>query len=210
MDDPRLDFISPDFDPHLALHNTLPLIVQHRQPGATLHGALDNLSKCRVLLPPDMPESLNVGSTGNVGTIPNQLQQSTEQAKSKAQSFKERALQQEEMVLQSCRYSMATVQSYVKPGPLRLLAGWLGQRVRVMTRHARGPRGLLHGTLIAYDKFMNLVLRDVEETYSVQIKVKQASGRVGMKLDKRHRSLPLVMMKGDSLAVVSLAPSEQP
>lgn len=44
-------------------------------------------------------------------------------------------------------------------------------RVRVVTRHAAGPRGVAVGTLVAYDRWMNVVLRDVEETYSVRVRV---------------------------------------
>lgn len=45
-----------------------------------------------------------------------------------------------------------------------------GGRVRVKTRHIAGERGEAEGALVAYDKWMNMVLRDVEETYVVRVR----------------------------------------
>ena len=189
MDDKRLDFSSPYFDPLLALTHDPPI-----EPPVDA-APLDNIAKCRGILSSDMPESLaNVES-----------KQSTEEAKAKALSFKERALMQEQRCRESCTMSLKAVISHVKPGPLLLLADWTGTTVRVVTKHARGVRGQAFGTLVAFDKFTNLLLRDVEETYSVRIKVEKASGRSGTKLDQRERSLPLVMIKGDSVVAVSKA-----
>ena len=85
----------------------------------------------------------------------------------------------------------------------------MGTKVRVVTKHARGVRGEAVGTLVATDKFVNLVLRDVEEQYRVRVMVER-SGDGGMKpkLNQRKRSLPLVMIKGDS--VVSVSQASQP
>jgi small nuclear ribonucleoprotein (snRNP)-like protein len=66
------------------------------------------------------------------------------------------------------------VHSLVKPpSPLCCLQRWheQGARVRVVTRHATGVRGVAEGELMAYDLYMNLVLRDVTERYTVLIKV---------------------------------------
>ncbi|GIL51158.1 hypothetical protein Vafri_7209 [Volvox africanus] len=43
-------------------------------------------------------------------------------------------------------------------------------RVSVTTRHATGVRGRATGVLTAYDRFMNLVLRDVNERYTVPVR----------------------------------------
>jgi small nuclear ribonucleoprotein (snRNP)-like protein len=60
-------------------------------------------------------------------------------------------------------------------GPLAALGGWLRarRRVTVVTRHAAGVRGRAMGTLVAFDRYMNLVLRDVEERYTVIVKVER-------------------------------------
>ncbi|MEW5300853.1 MAG: hypothetical protein WDW36_003753 [Sanguina aurantia] len=44
------------------------------------------------------------------------------------------------------------------------------RRVKVITRHGRGVRGVAVGYLTAYDRFMNVVLRDVQESYTVLVK----------------------------------------
>lgn len=48
-------------------------------------------------------------------------------------------------------------------------------QVRVVTRHAAGVRGSAEGTLIAVDRYMNLILRDVTEAYTVIVKVSGAT-----------------------------------
>lgn len=42
--------------------------------------------------------------------------------------------------------------------------------MKVITRHGRGVRGVAVGFLTAYDRFMNVVLRDVQESYTVLVK----------------------------------------
>jgi hypothetical protein len=60
MSDPRLDFFSQEFDAGLAL------IAADLQPPDLTAPALDNMSKCRLLLPKEMPESL-AGVKGKSG-----------------------------------------------------------------------------------------------------------------------------------------------
>lgn len=56
-----------------------------------------------------------------------------------------------------------------------MLAKWHAsqQRIYVVTRHASGVRGRAVGTLVAFDKYLNLLLKDVEETYTVIVKVQR-------------------------------------
>ena len=63
----------------------------------------------------------------------------------------------------------------VREGPLLLLKACYQQRsrVRVVTRHAHGVRGASEGTLVAFDRYLNLVLRDVEEQYTVLLRVQR-------------------------------------
>lgn len=94
----------------------------------------------------------------------------------------------------------------VKQGPLLQLRGWYTQRqrVRVVTRHERGIRGTATGTLLAFDKHFNLVLRDVQESYTVLLRVERG-GRWCRQQERRHRSLKQVFIAGSSVVVVSLA-----
>jgi small nuclear ribonucleoprotein (snRNP)-like protein len=79
-----------------------------------------------------------------------------------------------------------TIIQRVRKGPLMLLrrAYQCAVSVDVVTRHARGIKGVMRGQLHGFDKFMNLLLADVEEwmahrTRVLRIKPKgprQASG----------------------------------
>lgn len=53
----------------------------------------------------------------------------------------------------------------VRKGPLMLLrrAYETGRPVDVVTRHARGVKGILRGRVCAFDKYMNLLMADAEE-----------------------------------------------
>lgn len=88
--------------------------------------------------------------------------------------------------------------SYVKPGPLQLLARWLrdGSRVRVVTRHGRGVRGVSEGLLVAYDRYMNLVLRDVREVYTVIVR------------EPRVKQIPIIRLATTSADVDDVEPGE--
>lgn len=96
-------------------------------------------------------------------------------------------------------------------GPLLLLRDWYAQRqrVRVVTRHERGVRGVAVGLLLAFDKHLNLVLRDVEETYTVLVTAERvgASGKVRRcpKQERRQRKLKQVFLVGSGVVAVSAA-----
>jgi small nuclear ribonucleoprotein (snRNP)-like protein len=51
-------------------------------------------------------------------------------------------------------------------GPLSVLGRFQHKRVRVLIRYVNAIRGTLTGILVAFDKHMNMILRDVEEIYS--------------------------------------------
>ncbi|KAJ9522085.1 hypothetical protein QJQ45_005197 [Haematococcus lacustris] len=183
--DPALDFLSDAFDAQRAL-DTPGL-----RPPVPDVKPLDNLAKCRWLLPPEIPESL-AGKDRNAKSGSEATREKHEQLKTKALSTIQR-------IEQSCTVSLAGVLAYVKPGmPQDCLRRWQQQqqRVRVVTRHGCGVRGVAEGQLVAYDTFMNLVLRDVSEQYTVMtrvekpVKVKAPSALPPQQQGTQHDSLP--------------------
>ena len=56
-------------------------------------------------------------------------------------------------------------------GPTGLLRASVGRPLWIVTRHRCGMRGVARGTVVAFDRHLNLVLRDVDETYTVLLRV---------------------------------------
>eukprot|EP00958_Prasinococcus_capsulatus_P029406 scaffold7417_cov417-Prasinococcus_capsulatus_cf.AAC.3 len=93
------------------------------------------------------------------------------------------------------------------------------QRVKVVTRHHKGVRGTCIGFLMAFDKYMNMVLRDVDEEYTVLIRVVRQCGqktrdaedeqsttglktRVCRKQEHRKRHIVQLLIRGDAVVFV--------
>lgn len=75
---------------------------------------------------------------------------------------------------------------------------WINYRIRVTLQDAR----MLVGTLIAFDKHMNLVLSDTEEFSRIKAKNKG-------ELDKeKKRALGLVLLRGEN--IISLSAESPP
>jgi small nuclear ribonucleoprotein (snRNP)-like protein len=124
-----------------------------------------------LLLPPD----------SNFHRVLRVCLQQVEAKKAKAAAFKQRALQAAQRAEASVKLgSLAAIMSTAAVGPLAVLATWHAaqQRIYVVTRHASGVRGRAVGTLVGYDKYLNLLLKDVEETYTVIVKVQRVKQQV--------------------------------
>lgn len=193
----RFNFCSAAFDPLAALlaADVCPP-VQDARP-------LDNLHKCRWLLLEGHPDALrdqHVARSKESAAARERakLRLSYVAHKKEQQSWQADPLEQ--------------VAAAVREGPLLLLRACMQSRrsVRVVTRHAAGVRGAATGVLVAYDKYCNLILRDVEEHYTVLRRVQRETGpgktRWGRKQERRTRRLKQVFVRGESVVLVAAAP----
>jgi small nuclear ribonucleoprotein (snRNP)-like protein len=114
----------------------------------------------------------------------------------------------------------------VQGGPLARLQHFRKQRVRIVVRYVNAIRGELSGILVAFDKHMNMILRDAEEIYSmrpvdrdlsnVEIELtrrgKLAEGNVVCADGKWHgkkRRMKHLMVRGDNVVSISLSDQER-
>lgn len=114
-------------------------------------------------------------------------------------------------------------------GPLLLLRRLQRQRIKVMTRYVNAIRGTLTGTLIAFDKHMNMILRDVVEIYSPRPLDSQSKSNVETELERRQklisgeestlssdgkwsvrqREMKQILLRGDNVVMVYKADQER-
>jgi small nuclear ribonucleoprotein (snRNP)-like protein len=207
----ELDFFSASFDAALAL------ATPGLEPPVADAPMLDTLAKCRVLLPPEMEESL-AAAPPHVRAAPRpEAAAARERALSRqaALAARERTLLARPPLLPALHAAIAA-----SGGPLTLLSGALErrERVRVVTRHGRGVRGVAVGLLRCFDRFFNLVLADVEENYTVRLRsVREAAAgpdgapgrsRTAHTQEHRRRRLKQVFLRGEHVVLVSLLPPE--
>ena len=76
-------------------------------------------------------------------------------------------------------------------------------RVGVVTRHLRGVRGVISGTVQEWDKHMNMLLKDCQESYSELHAFRcERTGRVRRKQKHFTRRMKHIFLKGDSVVLV--------
>ncbi|EIE26087.1 hypothetical protein COCSUDRAFT_40248 [Coccomyxa subellipsoidea C-169] len=207
--DATMDFFSPQFDAAKAL-STPGLL-----PPNPKVLPLDNISKCRAILPAELPES---------------------RAAKMAVNPKRRRSQAAQAALERARARTATVRS-------RQEAALAAERPPALQRVAaavpEGPLSLLRKCcfLRGFDKYMNLILWETDEHYTVRLRVerskvvgvparekadpaedspqqgnkkrgKMENSRLIWKQEKRVRHLQQVLLRGSSIVLVSLVPVE--
>ncbi len=114
----------------------------------------------------------------------------------------------------------------VQGGPLACLKHFRKQRVRIVIRYVNAIRGELSGILVAFDKHMNMILRDAEEIYSKR-PVDRDMSNVEMELTRRgmlaegnfvcadgkwhgkKRRMKHLMVRGDNVVSISLSDQER-
>ncbi|EMG50090.1 SMB1 Small nuclear ribonucleoprotein-associated protein B [Candida maltosa Xu316] len=83
------------------------------------------------------------------------------------------------------------------------LSSLVNSRIKVYTITNREYTG----TLLSFDKHMNLVLSDVEEsriTKKTWSKLKKHQNEEGSEIEKEKRSLGLIILKGDQIVCLNL------
>ena len=196
----KLDFMSVHFDPLLALRQRPPLTTPRDvRP-------LDNVRKFRPLLPegdPHRPDPTAARRRRDEASFAAQAL-----AKDRAAKFREAS---ERAKTREPALARILADAKARGGPLSLLvrAQERGHRVAVVTRHASGVRGVARATVVAFDRHLNMVLRDVRETYTVRLReeVPREDGpgtRTKVRLDARERSVQQVFLRGEQVVTVAL------
>ena len=196
----KLDFRSAHFDPLLALRQRPPLTTPRDvRP-------LDNVRKFRPLLPegdPHRPDPTAARRRRDEASFAAQAL-----AKDRAAKFREAS---ERAKTREPALARILADAKARGGPLSLLvrAQERGHRVVVATRHASGVRGVARATVVAFDRHLNMVLRDVRETYTVRLReevpLEDGPGtRTKVRLDARQRSVQQVFLRGEQVVTVAL------
>lgn len=194
-----VDFLSSKFDPSAALNRASTSDVLRANPWMEGSSILDNLGKCATLLPNDDPLHREdhrrmqlqkvVGSkqSGNLISA-----QGTDAKSNSDEQTKKRA--------NTNPHPFDTITSHLDSGPHSLLFRMKEERkrVRIVVRYVNMVRGTLTGTLIAFDKHMNMILRDVEEVYSPRL-VDEENSKSNLELElERRRRVNSIEKQGNS------------
>ena len=185
-----MQFISDQFDPFAALVRSPEAIAAANQSEIIIDQCprLDRVDQCRSLLPPTDP--LYRASIKRDRSKPPETGASTSSAnQDDDKDDKTSSLRNKRPRPPAC-FSAITEpyedQNY--KGPYSVLASIFvnRQRVRVVVRYVNGIRGTVTGYLVAFDKHMNLILRDADEVYSPRMVEMMAEGTTGDN-DGEHR-----------------------
>lgn len=150
-------FLSNQFDPVAALSNRMTPQVDAVNPWIAACPILDRVDQFRTYLPPDDPQYRRPAITtkkrqrSDTKEVPPQSKPPT---------------------------CFASIANHYQTGPLSILYEALvhRHRIRVVIRYVNGIRGTLTGNVLAFDKHMNLILKDVEENYTPRFVTTTVSG----------------------------------
>jgi small nuclear ribonucleoprotein (snRNP)-like protein len=163
-----LSFTSADFDPVAALAAEVPAVVR-ANPHVGEAPLLDDTSKFRRFLPSEDPQRM----------VP---PRSTAVANAHGYApIKPAAAASAKAPRLSIPGAFSALADRFDSGPFSLLQSIHSnrQRVRVMVRYVDCVRGTLTGYLLAFDKHLNMILRDVDEVYSGRATKSAAFGHGG-------------------------------
>jgi small nuclear ribonucleoprotein (snRNP)-like protein len=198
-------FVSNKFDPHAALAISEPVMVQ-RNSWLTECSRLDTVGQFALHLPKGDPQRV-------------------EPAKSRKRPPPSSIDSGSAIKTARDLHPFESVSQTIEVGPLARLHVFRRQRVRIVIRYVNAIRGILTGTLVAFDKHMNMILRDVEEIYSMRPTDSERSN-VDTELDRqqklagkiacdkgewfgRKRQMKNLLVRGDSVVLLSKADQEK-
>ena len=198
---PALDFASFEFDPALALRRDSGAI-----PPRPRARALDTVRQCRKLLPASSEGASDGAREASSRGVRLGRDARSFAAQARARQRAEKFIEQRERFASGERvFDRLANTKNARVGPLRVLRDARERRARVtiVTRHARGVRGVATAYVEAFDKFANMVLTDVEETYTVRTKT-ATEKRTTAKLDHRTRHIQQVFLRGEQVVSISV------
>ena len=203
----KLDFHSKHFDPLLALRAGLR---GELKPPRNVR-PLDFVGKFRQLLPKRHPAWVDPNRQRKTRTAESIAAQ--EAAKARAERFRQKAA---EFARRDPVVGILADESRERGGPLSVLVRAFdeGRRIRVATRHRSGIRGVAVAYLKAFDVYMNMVLQDVHEAYTVRLRhsvvdpKRPGRTRVKYKLESRRRHMNQVFLRGEQVVTIAVEEDE--
>lgn len=209
-----VDFVSDEFNPSAALTAKDSSHVETINPWIKRCAKLDRVSQFRSLLPETDPLFRPAITRKRGRSTANNNPSDTGARPTKSRP-------------PSC---FACVASVNQTGPFSILHGAFvnRQRIRVLVRYVNSVRGTLTGFLVAFDKHMNMILRDVDEVYSprytgnqnlsnkgIELQRRKLSCREGVVSDHgpgwsvRQRYMKQILVRGDNVILVYRASQER-
>lgn len=198
-----VNFSSADFDPHAALVSfteaevlRLNQLLLEDTGTATI---FDNVEKCTGLLPEGDPLRRMDGQYGRMTRPGTNSKILRETGRQKPESSSLHAFDDIGRALGGPG-SRAPGTLGTGEGPFSTLLKMQHKRITVVIRYVNAIRGTLTGTLVAFDKHFNMILKNVDEVYSPR-PIRQSEdershplSNVEREVDRRRR---LVMASGD-------------
>jgi len=184
-----VDALSSEFDPFKALTRASGEDISRANPWMEGSSILDNVGKFAELLPEDDPLhrdshhqlQLRKASSKTLGTMMH-MSLPVESSSTGNKDSKKRP--------RNTPHPFEVIASHLDSGPHSLLFRLREERkrVKIVVRYVNMVRGTLSGTLIAFDKHMNMILRDVEEVYSPRlVDQENLKSNLDLELERRRR-----------------------
>ena len=194
--------LSSEFDPFEVLKPYVSVKVMLRA-NPWMEGSssiLDNVGKCATLLPEDDPLRRDshhqlqlrkhaAAAAASSGTMMH-ASRSAESSCTNKDTTTKRGNKDAKKGPRNDIHPFEAIASHLDSGPHSLLFRLREERkrVRIVVRYVNMVRGTLSGTLIAFDKHMNMILRDVEEVYSPRlIDEEHDKSNLDLELERQRR-----------------------